>query len=338
MRVGFVGDVAPLGCYANPDNLTISPALNQLLSSCDFVVANLECSVIDGNETIMKDGHAIGINENALNFLQRIGVTHVSLANNHSVDFGEKYLHHTINCLRKIGIDYFGTIDKPSVLLKYNKDAMIIDGAVSCDTNPDTKQLTMLRDLLPSKQKCTSVLYVHWGGSVEDGHVPNRQQIEFSNKTIGRFYDMIIGSHSHTIQDLIGAKRQRVFYGIGNLCFASLDSGKFLSNRRLERRRMGRVVISDLNDKDLSTFIRDIYFNDSCKISELSAFQWLYLKFMLINSSIIIRSGLQKTQESWLHIYYPVYSYFFNNKGGFISAIKKLEFKRILEYLRKWKK
>ena len=339
MRVGFIGDIALLGAYSDPEKVTVRQNVKLLLSSCDYLIANLECSVVEQSLHSRKNGHVIGVADFSLDLLNKIGITHVSLANNHSLDYGLIGLELTKESLSKRGIEYFGLAEKPTVKISSGLKQLHITSFVTPDTNPDTSVLNTDVDVeIKSLSVDYRVLYAHWGGTVEDGHVPNKQQTMLARQSTSSSYDVVIGSHTHTIQDTVGSKRKHVYYGIGNFCFSTLESGKVLSARMLERRRIGRIVICDFEGEGVRTTSKDIFFDINGNIREINIIQKGYLLFMKIISSFVNFCSLFNAYEKWLHFYYPIYSYFINNEGGVFTAVKELKIDRIKRYLMKWKK
>ena len=111
MKIAFLGDIALIEKY----DLTKSPNiknklkdLSLILAEYDYVIGNLESPLTGVDKTMVcKSMHLKSptVNVELLKFLH---IDAVSLANNHSYDFGKKGLIETISTLDDSGIEWFG--------------------------------------------------------------------------------------------------------------------------------------------------------------------------------------------------------------------------------------
>lgn len=100
------------------------PIKNHFKNS-DYVIANLE-TVID-KDNFTKSTFSFSNPNNLIKALKKIGITAVSLANNHILDRGEYGIRKTIDYLEKEKIDYFGivTSNKDGILRIISDDVNI---------------------------------------------------------------------------------------------------------------------------------------------------------------------------------------------------------------------
>ena len=82
--------------------------LCDFFKNSDYVIANME-TVIDNNN-FTKSVFSFSNPCNLLKALKQVGISCVSLANNHILDRGEIGISKTINYLEKVGMDYFGIV------------------------------------------------------------------------------------------------------------------------------------------------------------------------------------------------------------------------------------
>lgn len=98
MKIAFLGDIT-LDKEINVDSNII-----QLLEKCDFVVANLEGVVLENKniKPFKTYGSIIYNSEYYLKLLlEKVKVTHFSIYNNHTYDFGEKGVESTLKFLER---------------------------------------------------------------------------------------------------------------------------------------------------------------------------------------------------------------------------------------------
>lgn len=113
MMLTFNGNVYvehPVSVYRDPGFLQAV----ELQRSADVAFANLECSILDGNEWPSYGsgmgwaGSYLGAPPMMVDELKFLGISALYAANNHSVDFGEPGILSTIKHLRQGGIPFAG--------------------------------------------------------------------------------------------------------------------------------------------------------------------------------------------------------------------------------------
>lgn len=101
----FCGDI-----YAeDPKILFIGEKLETILKKCENIIVNLETPIVeDSRLKPMNKYSALKTNIGIIDFLKKIGVTAVSLANNHIMDYGDDAAKFTKEALFKEGIKSYG--------------------------------------------------------------------------------------------------------------------------------------------------------------------------------------------------------------------------------------
>ena len=130
MRIALLGDVALIGmfdCTQTQEVFERVEGVKQLVSDCDYVICNLETPLTNKKNTFICKGAYLRSAPENVEVLKRIGVTHVTLANNHIFDYGKQGAQDTISVLEKNHIGYCGLCDDP-LLLTDGKDRVLIDG------------------------------------------------------------------------------------------------------------------------------------------------------------------------------------------------------------------
>ena len=107
----FAGDLCPIGInesvLSNRSSVRFAEA-RSFFDRFDFVTANLEAPLTDENTPIFKSGPNLRANTRVALGIKELGVTAVSLANNHIYDHGEVGMESTLVTLREIGIGFGG--------------------------------------------------------------------------------------------------------------------------------------------------------------------------------------------------------------------------------------
>lgn len=115
MRIALAGDtmlgrgVAEVLAERPPASL-VAPEIAELTRSADVAVLNLECCISDRGTPFRLPGkpYFFRAPPNAVELLTHLGITCVTLANNHALDFGEVALLDTITHLDSAGIRHVG--------------------------------------------------------------------------------------------------------------------------------------------------------------------------------------------------------------------------------------
>lgn len=208
-------------------------SIRKLFSNADYIILNLEGPVVKGKYSpISKIGPSLCMSEEAIDVLKELNVSHVSLANNHIMDYSEEGLNSTMEYLNKAKIGYFGAGPSISEAMKpliLNKDNLRV-GVVNCCEHEfsivskykagacplDVLSLyTTIRDL---KKKVNYVIVIVHGGH-ENFKLPSLQMQDTYRFLIDVGADIVINHHQHCISGVEEYKGKKIFYGIGNFCF-----------------------------------------------------------------------------------------------------------------------
>ncbi len=179
--------------------------------------------------------------------LKEMGVDLVSLANNHTFDYGEQGFLDTLDTLDRAGIPRIGAgrdIEEASHPMTFVSNGMRI--AVIAATqierfgNPNTRGAT---ESLPGVFRCMDdkrlcervreakadhdfvIVFIHWG--TENTEQPDWLQLQQAPEIAAAGADLIIGAHSHCLQPISIVSGVPVVYSLGNFLFNSktLDTG-----------------------------------------------------------------------------------------------------------------
>ena len=212
-----------------------SDGIDSVFHSAQIVVGNLECPVTKIHAPVFKQFIFRGEPE-WLDTLHQHGVTHLNLANNHSIDQGRKGLIDTKENVEKAGMTPIGAgqniaeAARPVLLASKPRNVWLVPSLRLALENyaylPDKPCVSQepMDSLLERvfrlrKADSTAVIIVslHWGGEHTLLPVP-RQRME-AHRLIMAGADMLICHHTHTLQTIENFKGRPIYYSIGNFIF-----------------------------------------------------------------------------------------------------------------------
>ncbi|HOL90627.1 MAG TPA: CapA family protein [Candidatus Pacearchaeota archaeon] len=209
--------------------------IGDYLKNADLVFGNLETPITEGRE--INDFEMIfrsnPLTEKALK-LNNFSI--LSLANNHTPNFGEKGLKDTFFYLGKEGIKYVGAgenektayqpvyIEKKGIkfaFLAYNDFDVVPLSYKATENYAGTAFMEtekMIEAVKKAKQKSDFVIVSMHSGN-EYVNKPNSSQVNFAHSAIDAGADLVIGHHPHVVQILEKYKDKYIFYSLGNFIF-----------------------------------------------------------------------------------------------------------------------
>ena len=276
MRIALLGDIAPFGRYClakNPDLLEQFTAVRAYLSQFDLVIGNLETPFALKDHPIRGKSATIQAHPDNVGLLTALGVTHVTLANNHIGDFGRSAYERTKAILDAAGIDWFGTEGKQIELEKEGEKIALL-GFCSFNTNP-SPVVAELADGLNyldaqavfeavksnASNGFLSILAVHSGQ--EHIHMPSSDDVTFA-RTLARVSDYVYyGHHPHVVQGQETIGGSAIFYSLGNFVFDDVYTRRDAENPLIllsEANKTGAIGTLDICDgRVLTSGVTPIY-------------------------------------------------------------------------------
>ena len=138
----------------------------------------------------------------------------VTLANNHSLDYGQAGYDSTRTVLEEAGIPYgerdSGVLIELDCGLKVGLYGMVY---YKLDAEDMKAEIAALRE-----QGAELVIVApHWG--VEGSYRPNQLQTDVGHAAIDAGADIVWGSHPHVLQPIEAYESGIIYYSMGNFCF-----------------------------------------------------------------------------------------------------------------------
>ncbi len=240
LRVTFVGDLLlDRGVREKIESQGVeslfSPSVDSIFSSSQCVVANLECPATKVVQPVQKWIIFRGEPE-WLPALRSHGITHLNLANNHSIDQGRDGLMSTIHNIVDAGMTPLGAganmqeAVKPVLLSESPRKVWVVTSQRlslenfpylpdrPCVSQEDFELLLQrVTQLKLNDPECVVIVTLHWGG--ENTMKPILRQKVDAHRLVDAGADVIIGHHSHTLQPEETFRGKHIFYSIGNFIF-----------------------------------------------------------------------------------------------------------------------
>jgi len=235
MNILFVGDImldnGPGHVIASGKDPFVGCA--DLLLQSDLTIGNLECVLGNGGEQLNK-AYVFRAASDSPKYL-RMYFDGLSLANNHSADFGSAGFAEAINVMRRESLPYFGggkTIDEaraPLVLeckgrrialLGYNDFRAMNYAATATEAGsaPMIKEDVLADIRLAKTQGADFVIpFVHWGNEMIP--MPSPDQRQLAKEMIEAGACAVVGSHPHIPQTVDIYRGAPIVYSLGNFVF-----------------------------------------------------------------------------------------------------------------------
>ena len=220
----FVGDIMlDRGILSNIEKYgfdSVFDGAKSFLSNSDFVIANLEGTVTKHDSISVKNNKILRFTfkPEYVRRLKDVNINIVSLANNHSLDFGLLGYKQTKDFLASSSIEFFGSArnDDNIILQKRikNKNICFIGYHDLFVQNPEiiNAKISAVRNT------CYKIIvFTHWGNEYWNG-ISNRQR-ELGRQFIDSGADIVVGSHPHVVEPFEMYKNGAIFYSLGNFIF-----------------------------------------------------------------------------------------------------------------------
>lgn len=176
----------------------------------DFTLVNLEGALTDYNVPVQKTYRFRGPPAYA-KILSGSGVEAVTLANNHSGDYGERGLSDTRAALEAEGVLYVD--DGGTLLVETERGLKIGFCAFFWNGWQQAEAIAALQEA--GAQLIVAVW--HWGD--EGSYSPNGNQTAWAHAAIDAGAHLVIGSHPHVLQRIEQYGNGAICYSLGNFSF-----------------------------------------------------------------------------------------------------------------------
>lgn len=181
----------------------------------DLTIANLEGTFTNSTSRVDKTYAFKGPAE-FVNILTSSSVESVTLANNHSRDYGPQSLTDTKATLDTAGVIHFG-YDETSVVDVNGIKVGLIGIYELIDHTGRAQQVKDHIAKVKSEGADVVIVIFHWG--IERDAAPNSHQTMLARLAIDEGADLVCGHHPHVLQGIEVYKGKNIVYSLGNFCF-----------------------------------------------------------------------------------------------------------------------
>jgi hypothetical protein len=219
-------------------NGVLDEGLRGEISKADIFMANQEFPFSNRGSAAPDKQFTFRLNPDRVSTMNEIGVDIVTIANNHTLDYGTDALLDTCTALDGAGIRYVGA--GPDMNRAKQLETMEVDGKTfgflaASRVYPDPDWVAnskkpgmvsgydptiLLEEIRKARGICDYlVVYVHWG--VEREEKPKEYQRQLGQQIIDAGADLVVGSHPHVLQGVEYYKGKPICYSLGNFIFGS---------------------------------------------------------------------------------------------------------------------
>lgn len=258
-RLLFLGDF----CVSSQIKPTLAPNARDLFESADLICVNIEAPVVSSvHHPVSKVGPVIGQSTLAVDLCREFGVSHLTLANNHIMDYGRDGLLNTLDQFD--GMAFLGaglSFDQAYTPYLFEKSGTRIAMLSFAEAQFGVLQDDFMNDFAgvawidhPRARQAVReargfadfvIVQVHAGLEMVDLPLPE-WRIRY-RELIDLGADLVVCHHPHVIQGSECYKGKMIYYSLGNFYMLdALGNGQFGSGAVLVVNVEGDTVDSEL--------------------------------------------------------------------------------------------
>lgn len=187
--------------------------VRQYFEADDFTMINFEGVLVDGGRPLNKM-FAFSGPTSYIGIMSGSSVEAVTLANNHTLDYGTKGYDSTLRTFDASDVRY---VEKNSTLLYTTASGLTI-GVYAEDYS--CFDMDLLKSSVAQLREAGAelVIYaVHWGA--EGSYYPQPHQEDWAREAVDAGVDIVYGTHPHVLQNIEHYGGGVIFYSLGNFSF-----------------------------------------------------------------------------------------------------------------------
>ncbi len=241
LKIEIVGDIMPCdsplmsgqGVYSSckGDFSVIFADLVRSRPTVDFRIGNFEAVLVGSREMASPGSAAMKTPLSVIPALKACGFQYVSIANNHTMEYGRESFLWMCGRLDESGLETFGHQRAPCRVVRHHGGGLKV-GMFAFSTVPAMYGLdpeyyfvdagkrpevdALLRRLCEAKAECDRLLvFPHWGNEFMGRPAP--WQVRLAGEMISSGADGIFGAHPHVIQPVHMIDGVPVYFSMGNV-------------------------------------------------------------------------------------------------------------------------
>lgn len=238
--LAFVGDIMPGTTYPKDrlpekDGALLFRDVKAILSRADAAAGNMEGALADTGRTTKEEGlynYAFRVPTRYGRWLKEAGLDFLSMANNHTFDFGTAGIASTEATLTNYGIAFSGIADRAENAVVVRNGIRF--GFCAFGHNPYTfrhEDLETARRIISNLRKKADIVIVSFHGGAEGTkhkHLPYGEEIfleekrgdlrQFAHFCIDNGADVVYGHGPHVVRAIELYNGHFIAYSLGNFC------------------------------------------------------------------------------------------------------------------------
>ncbi len=210
--------------------------VDEVFAGADLSFVNLECCISSAGAPVPGKEYCFRGPADSAQALAAGNVDVVSLANNHSKDYGTSAFLDTLTHLKESGVAWCGAgnndaeayaptvLESPAGKVAFVAFTGIIpNGWPATASNPGCATITDPERVESAVKDAASkadyvVVSFHWG--IELATSPDADQRELAHLAVDSGADLVLGHHPHVVQGLELYKNRLIAYSLGNYVFS----------------------------------------------------------------------------------------------------------------------
>lgn len=209
----------------------------------DISFLNLETCISKRGQPLSKE-YTFRSDPEAVKAIKKAGFSVVSVANNHSYDYGKDAFLDTLFYLEEAGVLAAGGgrneteafspvwINIGSKKIAFFAFTDVVPyGFAAVASKPGVASAKNVNRVIEavsvwSQKADLTIVSLHWG--TELSYYPQKRQVELAHRLIDAGADIIFGHHPHVVQPVEVYREKPVFYSLGNFIFSpGNESGRY---------------------------------------------------------------------------------------------------------------
>lgn len=240
------------------------------LKSADITFGNLETPITPG-PSVPVNSMTFRSDPKVVPGIARAGFDVLSLANNHTPNYGQSGLLDTFRYLSEAGIKYVGAgknaeeaeaplyVESQGIkfaFLAYNDSDVVPDsyGASANRAGTNLMDISKMQKAVIAAKKNADIVIVSMHSGIEYTATPNSHQKNFAHAAVDAGADIVLGHHPHVTQTLEKYNGKFIIYSLGNFVFDQMWSQEtrkgmtakiFFTQKGVDRIEFHPVMIYD---------------------------------------------------------------------------------------------
>ena len=236
--------------------------LTKEMKPSDIFFGNLECTLFGSNKPPIPNKILLQANPLVIKGMKEAGINIVSLANNHSFDYGFEAFRESRSALEKNGIKCVGggkNIIEASEFTLFEVNSLRFGFLAYCSEDAACEQFAsdslygvasldqekISKDIKKTKKETDFVIVsLHWGNEFRD--YPSPENVRIARNLIENGATLVVGTHTHVFQGYEKYKNGLIIYDLGSFVFGDiLIDGPIQYKYYLKKKKHKEGIIVD---------------------------------------------------------------------------------------------